>query len=135
MIEITIPGKPIEKKRARFTRWSKKPYNPQKKEEEAWKWQAKQQIDARVQDIYTGPVTLAVDFFMPPTKDWSKRKRESLAIRNIWHVKKPDLDNLIKFVKDCLNGLAWKDDSQVCVLQARKLYAIEPKTVICVRSR
>ena len=33
---------------------------------------------------------------------------------------KPDADNISKLVLDALNGIAWKDDSQVTVLTVRK---------------
>lgn len=36
--------------------------------------------------------------------------------------KAPDLDNLVKTVKDALNGVAWEDDSQVTTLIATKEY-------------
>lgn len=34
------------------------------------------------------------------------------AVRS--HTVKPDLDNIVKSIKDALNGVAWRDDSQVC---------------------
>ena len=40
-----------------------------------------------------------------------------------WHVVKPDVDNLLKLVKDALKGVAWHDDSQVCAYgDVLKLY-------------
>lgn len=36
---------------------------------------------------------------------------------------KPDLDNLVKTVKDALNGVAWEDDAQVVYIDAHKFYA------------
>jgi len=33
-----------------------------------------------------------------------------------------DLDNLVKFVLDALNGKAYEDDSQVCEIHTAKLY-------------
>jgi Holliday junction resolvase RusA-like endonuclease len=33
---------------------------------------------------------------------------------SIWHVKKPDRDNLDKAVLDALTGIFWHDDCQVC---------------------
>ena len=35
---------------------------------------------------------------------------------------KADLDNLIKFVADSLNGVFYKDDSQIVSINAQKLY-------------
>ena len=31
----------------------------------------------------------------------------------IAHTKKPDIDNLCKFVMDSLSGLLWQDDNQI----------------------
>jgi len=67
----------------------------------------------------TNPIAMKIDFFFEIPKSWSKKKKESAS----WHISRPDTDNLVKGVKDALNGIAYKDDSQVCYLQARKQYA------------
>eukprot|EP01031_Cornospumella_fuschlensis_P034639 gene34639-41945_t len=41
---------------------------------------------------------------------------------DLWHTKRSDIDNLAKFVLDALNSVAYKDDSQVCVLHTTKIY-------------
>lgn len=46
--------------------------------------------------------------------------------------KKPDVDNLIKFVFDALNGILWADDSQIIRVTASKSYSNTPCTVIIV---
>jgi len=121
---ITIPGKPIAKHRPRFYRRGNYvgTYNDQQTEEGRWQLFAAGQV----KQILDGPIKLEVMFYMPIPKSAPKRNRP------IWHTKKPDLDNLIKFVKDCLNGIAWKDDSQVCSIAAEKMYNDEPQTVICI---
>ncbi len=43
--------------------------------------------------------------------------------------KKPDIDNATKLILDSLNGVAWKDDNQVCFQCAMKIYSEQP----CVR--
>ena len=131
MIEITIPGKPIAKKRPRFYRRGKfvGTYNDQETEEGRWMWEAKQQID---QEPYEGFIKLDILFIMPVTKAWSQRDLAKLQdkLKAFWHAKKPDLTNLIKFAEDCLNGLAWKDDSQIVWIDAQKLYGTKPETII-----
>jgi Holliday junction resolvase RusA-like endonuclease len=42
------------------------------------------------------------------------------------HVVKPDLDNLIKSAVDPLNGVFWKDDNLVHLVNARKVYSESP---------
>ena len=69
--------------------------------------------------LNTDPFTMKLDFFFQIPKSWSKRKKENAK----WHTSRPDTDNLVKGICDALNGIAYKDDSQVCYMQARKQYA------------
>ena len=62
-----------------------------------------------------GPVSLVVDFFLP--------KPKSAPRKAIPHLKKPDLDKLVRSVKDALTKVAWADDSQVVRITASKTYA------------
>jgi Holliday junction resolvase RusA-like endonuclease len=114
---IIIPGKPIAKKRPRFVRRGKfvGTYNCQETEEGRWILDAKQAITERAEA--GTPVALKCWFIFDFPKSMSKKKRAGAV-----HTSKPDLDNCVKFVKDCLNGIAWHDDSQVVTLMAKKLY-------------
>lgn len=114
---ITIFGKPIAKARPRFVRRGKfvGTYSCQETEEGRWILDAKQRITERAEA--GTPVALKVLFYFDFPRSMSKKKRAEAI-----HTSKPDLDNLCKFVKDCLNGIAWHDDSQVVSLQAKKLY-------------
>ena len=42
--------------------------------------------------------------------------------------KTPDIDNLLKTVLDGLNGVAFRDDAQVCEVVASKRYAPAART-------
>lgn len=66
-------------------------------------------------------------FYMPFPKS---RLRKDTVVEDISHNKKPDLDNLIKFVLDCGNGLMWSDDSKIIFIKAYKGYGKEPHTII-----
>lgn len=46
------------------------------------------------------------------------------------HTVKPDATNVAKAVEDALNGVLWKDDSQIVYLTIRKLYG--EKDLICL---
>ena len=48
----------------------------------------------------------------------------------LWHTKRPDRDNLDKFILDALDGIFWLDDSIVCDGRLRKLYDGRPRTEI-----
>lgn len=130
---ITIPGKPIAKKRPRFVRRGKfvGAYNCQETEEGRFKWELASQMAGK-DPIPSGvPIRLSAVFYMPIPSSTPKKWLSSVGHR---HVKKPDLDNLVKFVKDCANGLIWKDDSQVFCVLAFKYYSDNPRTELTVRA-
>lgn len=62
-----------------------------------------------------GPVKLGVSFILPRPK--------SLPKKVMWHLKKPDLDKLVRSICDSLTGIMWQDDSQVVTIEATKSYA------------
>lgn len=64
-----------------------------------------------------GPVHLRVNFYLPRPK--------SLPKKVTVHLKKPDLDKLVRSVKDALSRVVWRDDSQVIELMATKSYAVD----------
>ena len=72
-----------------------------------------------------GALKLEVTFFMQIPKSLSKKKHGELIGQ--YHIKKPDTDNLVKTVKDSLNGIVYKDDSQVSVILAKKIYSENPR--------
>ena len=125
---LKIPGKPISKMRPRFARRGKfvTTYNAQESEEGKFVCLMQSQLKGH-QPIPAGtPIKLTVIFYMPIPASMPKKKLKA----DVQHTKKPDLDNLIKFVKDCANGVLWHDDSQVNNIQASKLYSFSPSTVI-----
>ena len=126
---LQIPGNPIAKKRPRFARRGKfvSTYNPQESEE--GKFICLMQNQIKHDPVPAGtPIALKLEFHMPYPASISKKKKES----GLFHTKKPDLDNLIKFVKDCANGILWHDDSQVVRVEAVKQYRDNPATQIYI---
>lgn len=65
-----------------------------------------------------GPITLDLAFGLLRPK--------SLPKRVLHHVKKPDVDNLAKAVKDAMKGIVYRDDSQVVSLHVAKGYSATP---------
>jgi crossover junction endodeoxyribonuclease RusA len=77
--------------------------------------------DAALQEMIKGqllvrgdPMYLYATFHMPRPK--------SLPKKTTHHCKKPDLDKLLRAVKDALTGIVWEDDSQVILIMASKVY-------------
>ena len=49
--------------------------------------------------------------------------------------KKPDLDNIAKAILDSLNGIAYKDDSQIVSLLISKKYSDRPRVEIALKEK
>lgn len=87
-------------------------------------WQIRQQWSEPIET----PCKVNVTFHMPIPQSWSQKKKcESLGMP---HVKKPDIDNIVKGLFDAANGIIWKDDNQVCELTCRKIYSDQPRIEI-----
>lgn len=125
---FTILGDPRPQGRPRFYRRGNfvGAYDP--KESREYKQTLAAQLAAQSPEfIEQGKaVSIYVEFIFARPKSLPKRVED--------HVKKPDLDNLIKALKDAAKGILWHDDSQVVQLSARKVYGATPMTVIEVRA-
>ncbi len=82
----------------------------------------------RGQEPLQGPLILIAVFYLPRPKRIPKERKGLPAC-------KPDDDNLLKSLKDSLNGICWKDDAQIVLGMQTKLYEtdhIRPKTDVCI---
>lgn len=78
------------------------------------------------------PLALLVHSFRPIPESWSKKDRLWAEAGAIRPVSRPDWDNYGK-ITDALNGIVWKDDSQVVDGRVIKEYSAEPALRIEVR--
>lgn len=81
-----------------------------------------------------GPLSLCVVFFVPIPASWSEKKKEMALCTKLYPAKKPDLDNMVKLVKDALNSIIWIDDKQIVGLNASKFYSDKPETQIMIQT-
>ena len=67
---------------------------------------------------FEGPVkvTAFATFAIPAS--WSKKRKAEAR----FHTGKPDADNIAKAIGDGLNGILWRDDSQVSICIVAKVY-------------
>lgn len=72
-----------------------------------------------------GPLRLTVSAWFAIPESYSKKRLQELQYNNYAHTTKPDLDNIVKLVKDSLNGVFWLDDKQIYAVMATKSYATE----------
>jgi Holliday junction resolvase RusA-like endonuclease len=141
-VTITIPGEPMPKLRPRFRHVRTKAgleftqtYTPAKSvhyEKTVAEYGIVAMREAGIYSPFVGPIALVCSFRLPVPKSWSK-KRTILALEGgVHHTSRPDVDNLVKSIKDACNGVIWKDDSQVVRLTAIKLYHGTPAAVVLV---
>ncbi len=149
-IRFSIPGNPTAQKRHRTVTRGKGgrplPYPIQYDESESDKADFLSLCMAnRPKQPVEGLVILSLAFWMPVPKGYSKKFKARVAEwdeaninyprsivlsfhKPLAHIKRPDVDNLIKLVLDALKGTYWKDDTQVQIRCAFKLYSHSPRT-------
>lgn len=76
---------------------------------------------------FTRPVKMVITayFQMPASKIKTERALKKFLTELPYPVKKPDADNIGKIVADSINGIAYKDDSQVVDMQIIKKWSME----------
>jgi Holliday junction resolvase RusA-like endonuclease len=79
-----------------------------------------------------GPLTCFAEAFMPIPESWSNKKKAAAAAGDVFHVSKPDGDNIAKCVGDALNKICWVDDSQIVMWQVLKVYSDFPRLRVSV---
>ena len=131
MIILDISASPIAWKRAGYTKRGSYilVYDQQKKEKAQTQWLLKGQYGG---DILTTPLKLNIIFYLPIPKSVSKKRRREMNLGLISAMHKPDIDNLCKFYLDSMNGVIFKDDSQVVFLSAQKKYSDNPHVLISI---
>lgn len=129
-ISFVIQGTPPTKARPRFTRTGRTYVDAKTRKAEASVLAAYLETSGE-RTPHAGPVSIIVDAAFAPPKSWPKTKN-GLAISGLLpHLRKPDLDNIIKIL-DALNGVAWIDDSQVVRITATKRHAETPSLSVLI---
>ena len=132
-VSIVVPGKPVPKARFRMTK-SGHTYTDKAtlQQEKAVKILGKAAMKAAMKGgspITADGVEMDIAFVFEMPKSWSLKKRaEKLGTP---HGVRPDLDNLVKMICDVMNKGFYVDDSQICMLQAEKIYGT-PRTEVVI---
>jgi len=128
-----VEGIPVAKGRPRFTKTGIA-YTPTKtrQAEESFRLQSNSHAPKKPIE---GAVRLELSFNMPIPKSREKAIKEKVG-NGEWvpHIIRPDKTNLEKLVEDSLNGLFWKDDSQIAVGISSKQYGEKVGTYVVVES-
>ena len=128
MSRFEIPGEPYGKGRPRFTR-SGQIYTPKKTRD----YEKMVQHEYLVQTggkLYDGPIVANIYATCAVPKSDTKKNRGLKLAGHILPTKTPDCDNIAKTILDALNGIAYKDDSQIIQLHVYKKYGETGKTEV-----
>ena len=84
-------------------------------------------------NAFIGALELRFCAVMPIPSSASKKEKIAMLCGEILPVKKPDLDNLAKQLKDAMTRLCfWQDDKQIVKLVCEKVYGERPEWQIAV---
>lgn len=131
MTEFTIPGIPVPQGRARRGR-GKTMYDPPKSR--AYKeYVSLVAMKHKPKELYEEALFMRAKIYRPIPKSMTKKDRK-LAIAGIKRpIVKPDNSNYIKGIEDALNGIIYKDDSQIVDHDISKFYSDDPRVEIEIR--
>ncbi len=128
-IAFSVPGDPVPQPRPRITVRGKHghAYVPGDHPIHAYRQAVALAARAAGAIVHGDPVSVVIDFvFARPKSHMRKNGLAASAPR----LPRPDIDNLEKAVLDSLNGVAWKDDTQVARVVKEKTYGIEGRTTV-----
>jgi len=125
-ISFGINHEPVAQGRPRFS--GNRAYDPPKSK--AYKEFVALTAKRHFSKPLEGALSIRVVFYMPMPKSWSKGKKEQHE--GLFHTSRPDIDNLTKAVLDGLNGVAFVDDGQVAIINAKKVYSDKPSVYVGV---
>jgi len=80
--------------------------------------------------LFEGPLLADITFFMKMPKSYSEKSKDKS--RDKYHIKRIDLDNMIKYILDVCNGILYHDDSIIAQIHAKKIWADEGKTELTI---
>ena len=128
---FVIEGKIKGKGRPRFSHYGKyvKAYTPA--DTASYENLIKLQFRVSCGDWYSEqPLKMKIKAIHGIVKSVSKKDRAKMLSDEIKPTKKPDADNIVKIICDALNGVAYKDDTQVVELEMSKVYGEQEKVIV-----
>jgi Holliday junction resolvase RusA-like endonuclease len=107
------------------------------KDEKGWRATVSAAAMAAMGEAHVGPidgcVELLLEFFEQRPKGHFRANGELKPGMQPRPTKAPDWDKLARSVGDALNGICWRDDSQVCEGTVRKIYTTPAQPYVGVR--
>jgi len=135
MVTFKVDGDPVGKQRARYAKRGNfvQTYTPDKTRnyESLIKEAATQAMGSN--EILETPVNLYLYIRAPIPKSLPKKRLEACLNGSEKPIKKPDASNVLKSVEDAMNGVVYKDDSQIVNIHVTKVYSSVSGIDVCVK--
>ena len=129
--QFVIEGKIKGKGRPRFSKYGKyvKAYTPA--DTASYENLIKLQFRISCGDWYSElPLKMKITAIHGIVKSATKKDKAKMLSGELKPTKKPDADNIVKVICDALNGIAYKDDTQVVELGMSKIYGEQEKVIV-----
>lgn len=135
-IKLTIPGPPKGKQRPRICRVNGRSmaYTPKETIEYERLVRASYTAVFKVKFERNLPIEISILALYSVPKYVSRKTKELMLNGRLFPTKKPDADNIIKVILDALNGLAYRDNVQICRVYFEKMYAEIPETKVLIKN-
>lgn len=133
--QFEVEGKIKGKGRPRFAKYGNfvKTYTPA--DTASYENLIKLQFKNSCGDWYSEtPLKMTITAIHGIPKSTSKKDREKMLNNELKPTKKPDADNIAKIICDALNGIAYKDDTQIVELEVKKIYGEQEKVVVVMKN-
>jgi len=135
MVTFRVDTNPVGKQRARYAKRGNfvQTYTPDKTRnyEALIKEAATQAMGSN--EILETPVNLYLYIRAPIPKSLPKKRLEACLNGSEKPIKKPDASNVLKSVEDAMNGVVYKDDSQIVNIHVTKVYSSVSGIDVCVK--
>ncbi|CEI72945.1 RusA family crossover junction endodeoxyribonuclease [Romboutsia hominis] len=131
-VDFTIDGEPEGKARPRFNTKTGRAYTTDRTR--MYEDYTKLLYRSQIKHYFEGYIRLTVKAFYKIAKSDSKKIKEQKKANVLRPSKKPDIDNVVKLIADSLNDIAYKDDTQIVEIVAKKFYSENPRVEVTIES-
>ena len=135
MVTFKVDADPVGKQRARYAKRGNfvQTYTPDKtRNYESLIKEAAIEAMGTSEPLET-PVTLYLYIRAPIPKSLPKKRIEACLKGLEKPIKKPDASNVLKSVEDAMNGVVYKDDSQIVNIHVSKVYSSVSGIDVCIK--
>ena len=135
MVTFKVDANPVGKQRARYAKRGNHvmAYTPDKTRNYETLIKAAAIEAMGASEPLETPINLYLYIRAPIPKSLSKKRLEACLNGLEKPIKKPDASNVLKSVEDAMNGVVYKDDSQIINIHVTKVYCSVSGIDVCVK--